>query len=384
MQVESVNIYRITLPFQGHFAISRLDGRSSTRIVVEVTADQGRVKGYGEGVPIELVTGETTETVMKDVVSYVSGSFFPHHLTDVSQIWDFVDRMPSGKEHNAALCAVEMALLDALGKEQKRSVLAYLPQQLIAPYIKYGASITLGDRARVEQLCGMIKKIGMKRLRIKMGSDFEQNKAALETVWEVFGSDCERRIDPNGVWDFELAVSHLPLLTKYRVNIIEEPMARTNQRFPEFAEAARAMGLTLMACESAPTLHDVKAIIQEGHYRMFNVKLCRSGGFHRALQIIDHLRGEKIPFQIGCTLGEAGLLSAAGRALGLVCSDAVTYDGSYDRFMLKENITEEDVTFGPGGKAGPLGGYGLGVTVKNEKLSRLSDFSSFVRLRRAC
>ena len=133
MQIESINIFRITLPFQGNFAISRLEGRSSTRIVVEVTADQGRVKGYGEGVPIEFVTGETAETVTKDVAAFVSGGFFPHHLTDVSQIWDFVDRLPSGKEHNAALCAIEMALLDALGKEQKRSVLAYLPQHFSRP-----------------------------------------------------------------------------------------------------------------------------------------------------------------------------------------------------------------------------------------------------------
>jgi len=384
MQVESVKIYRITLPFQGRFAISRLDGRSSTRIVVEVSADQGRVKGYGEAVPIEFVTAETPETVMKDVSSYVSGGSFPHPITDVFQIWDFVERLASGKEHNGALCAIELALLDALGKEQRRSVLAYLPQQWATPCIHYGASITLGDRGRIEQLCKMIKGIGMRHLRIKMGSDFDQNKTALETVWEVFGAGCQQRIDPNGVWDFDLAMRHLPLLTKYGVKIIEEPMVRTNPGFPEFAEEARARGLTLMACESAPTLHDVKAIIEEGYYRMFNVKLCRSGGFHRTLQIIEHLRKEKIPFQIGCTLGEAGLLSAAGRALGLVCSDAVTYDGSYDRFMLKENITEEDVTFGAGGKAGPLGGYGLGVTVKSEKLSRLSDFSSLVSLRRAC
>ena len=384
MQVESVKLYRITLPFQGHFAISRLDGRSSTRIVVEVTADQGRVKGYGEAVPVEFVTGETPESVMKDVTSYVSGGSFPQHLTDVFQIWDFVERLPDGREHNGALCAVEMALLDALGKEQRRSVLDYLPQQWATPCIHYGASITLGDRGRIEQLCRMIQSIGMRHLRIKMGSDFEQNKTALETVWEVFGPDCEQRVDPNGVWDFDLAMRHLPLLTKYRVRIIEEPMPRTSRGFENFAEAVHARGLTMMGCESAPTLQEVKAIIEEGHYRMFNVKLCRSGGFHRTLQIIDHLRKEKIPFQIGCTLGEAGLLSAAGRALGLVCSDAVTYDGSYDRFMLKENITEEDVTFGAGGKAGPLGGYGLGVTVKSEKLSRLSDFSSLVSLRRAC
>jgi L-alanine-DL-glutamate epimerase-like enolase superfamily enzyme len=374
MQVEHLDLYRITIPFQGHFALSRAERRSLTRVVVEVTADQGRVKGYGEAVPIEFVTGETPETVTKDVASYVSEGLLPRRLTDISQIWDFVDRRPGNKEHNAALCATEMALLDALGKEQRRSVLSYLPSQWATPSIHYGASITLGDSTRIGQLCRMANSFGIKHLRIKMGSDFEQNRSALEAVWQVFGYDCELGIDPNGVWDLDLAMRHLPLLTTYRVKIVEEPMARTARGFSEFAEAVQAQGLTLMACESAPTLHEVKTILQEGYYRMFNVKLCRSGGFRRSLQIIDHLRGEKIPFQIGCTLGEAGLLSAAGRALGLVCSDSVTYDGSYDRFVLKENIIEEDVTFGPGGQAGPLGGYGLGVTVKSEKLALLSDF----------
>ena len=376
MRIENITLYRITLPFQGNFAISRLDGRSSTRVVVEVIADQGEVKGYGEGLPIEFVTGETPETVMDDVASFFSGAFFPYHLVEISQIWDFMDGLPGDKEHNAALCAIEMALLDALGKEQKRSVSAYLPQHFFTPCIHYGASITLGDKVRIEQICRMIKSLGIRHLRIKMGSDFDQNKTALETVQEVFGSDCEQRIDPNGVWDFDLAIRHLPLLTKHRVKVIEEPMTRASRGFEDFAEAVRAKGLTLMACESAPTLHEVQAIIREGYYRMFNVKLCRSGGFHRTLRIIDHLRRERIPFQIGCTLGEAGLLSAAGRALGLACSDALTYDGSYDRFMLKENVTEEHVSFGPGGTAGPLDGHGLGVTVKSETLARLCDFKT--------
>ena len=376
MHIESINLYRITLPFQGTFDISRVEGRSSTRIVVEVIADHGKVKGYGEGVPIEFVTGETAETVMMDVSSFVSEDFFPRDLKAVSQIWDFVDRLAPGKEHSTAVCATEMALLDALGKEQKKSILAYLPRDFSASCIQYGAAVTLGDKTRIEQICGTIKSLGIRDLRIKMGSDFEQNQTALETVSGIFGSDCKQRIDPNGVWNFDLAMRHLPLMKKHRVTVIEEPMAPKSPGFADFAKEARVRGLTLMACESAPTLHEVRASIQEGYYRMFNVKLCRSGGFRRTLRIIDQLRREKIPFQIGCTLGEAGLLSAAGRALGLVCSDAVTYDGSYDRFVLKENITEEHVTFGSGGKAGPLGGYGLGVTVKSERLARLSDLKT--------
>jgi len=203
---------------------------------------------------------------------------------------------------------------------------------------------------------------------------------ALQTVQEILGPDCKKRGDPNGVWDFDLAMQHLPLLKQYGVGIVEEPMPATSQGFVEYAGAVRSEGMTLMACESAPTLEAVEEILDEGHYGMFNVKLCRSGGFRRSLQIVDCLRSRGIPFQIGCTLGEAGLLSAAGRALGLVCSDAVTWDGSYDRFILKENIIEEDVSFGEGGRAGPLGGVGLGVKVSAEKLSRLSDFSTTLAL----
>ena len=49
-----------------------------------------------------------------------------------------------------------------------------------------------------------------------------------------------------------------------------------------------------------------------------------------------------------------------------------TYPGAYDKFLLKENITAEHVSFGPGGTAGPLKGPGLGVSVVPRHLDRLN------------
>jgi muconate cycloisomerase len=94
--------------------------------------------------------------------------------------------------------------------------------------------------------------------------------------------------------------------------------------------------------------------------------------------MIDYLRAKGIFFQIGCHLGESGVLSAAGRLLCLLCSDAVFYDGSYDEFLLNENITRENVSFGPGGKAGPLTGPGLGIEVNRQNLARLSEISESI------
>jgi len=213
-----------------------------------------------------------------------------------------------------------------------------------------------------------------------MGKDFKQNNDAIEAVRSVFGDDCDLRIDPNSAWDRYLAFTHIPLIKKYNVKIVEEPMSKDNPDFVEFAKIMQANGVILMACESAPTLNDVERIIREGYYKMINVKLSRNGGFRRSLRIIECIRKSGLSFQIGCTIGESGILSAAGRVLSLLCRDAQYYDGSYDQFLLKENITKKHVSFGPGGEAGPLDGPGLGVKINKESLMRLSNGSPSITI----
>ena len=375
MKINKVNIYKISLPFIGDFSISRKKGPSANNIVVEVVADKEEIKGYGEGAPIRFVTGETQESAAKSASRFVQKDSFPWKLDNVSQIWDFIDSLPKGKEDNAAICAIETALLDALGKIQNKPIINYFSKDFYTSTVYYGAAIPLGNKLRIMELCELIKKLRINQLRIKMDKNFEQNREAVETLKLVFGDDYDLRIDPNGVWDRDLAFKHIPLIKKYKVNVVEEPMSYLDPGFIEFVGLMKSYGVTLMACETVCTLEDVEKIIKDNYYNMTNVKLCRSGGFRRSLRIVDRLRASGLSFQIGCTLGESGILSAAGRALSLLCRDAVYHDGSYDRFMLKENITTEDVSFGPGGKAGPLDGSGLGVEINKENLLHLSNGS---------
>jgi len=375
MKIDKVNVYKIFLPFTGDFSISRKKGSSANNIVVEVVADKREIKGYGEGAPIRFVTGETQEGTAKSASRFVQKNSFPWKLDNVSQIWDFIDSLPKGKESNAAICAIEIALLDALGKSQKKFILDYFSKDFYTGAVYYGAAIPLGNKSRIMELCELIRKLRINQLRIKMDKNFEQNKEAVEIVNLVFGDDYDLRIDPNGVWDRNLAFKHVPLIKKYKVKIVEEPMSYLDPGFIEFVELMKSYGVILMACETVCTLEDLERIIKDDYYNMTNVKLCRSGGFRRSLKMIKRIRSSGLSFQIGCTLGESGILSAAGRALSLLCRDAVYHDGSYDRFMLKENITTEDVSFGPGGKAGPLDSPGLGVKINKESLMHLSNGS---------
>lgn len=372
MRIDQINIYKVTLPFSIDFRHARKKRSSVKNVIVEIIADQGNIKGYGEGAPRPYVTAESQESASKSVDNFVRKDSFPWELNEISQIWDFVDSLPNSKEHNSAICAIEMSLLDTLGKLQNRSTVDYFPKDFYVNKVHYGASIPLADTERIVEICRLIGKIGITQLRLKMGHDFQQNSGVFEAVKLMFGDNLGLRIDSNAAWDIDLAYEHIPLIEAHKVKIVEQPMWPEDPHIAEFAEALQNNGAILMADESACSLNEVKKVIKEGHYKMINVRLSKCGGFRNSLKVIEYLRYRGIPFQIGCQLGESGILSAAGRALSLLCGDAAYYDGSYDAFLLKENITLEHVSFGPGGEAKPLEGPGLGVDVSAQSLERLS------------
>jgi muconate cycloisomerase len=287
-------------------------------------------------------------------------------------VWDFIDRLPADGLQNSAICALESALLDALGQSQNRNIVDYFPKDFYTDTVHYGAALPLTTRDDILAGCRAIRDMGIKKIKLKLGRDFGQNQEILDSFYHGFGDEYDLKVDANGVWDSCMAVQHLPLLRRYRVKVVEQPFVGYDFQFAEAAELIKAAGIALMADESACTLADVQKMRREGSYNMVNVRLSKCGGLRRSLRIVDYLRQNGVAFQIGCHLGESGILSAAGRVLCLLCRDAVYHDGCYDAWLLKENITSENVSFAWGGKAGLLRGAGLGVNTNPQNLQRLS------------
>ncbi|MBL7178659.1 MAG: hypothetical protein ISS65_00410 [Desulfobacterales bacterium] len=382
MQIDQVKLYPVSLPFSDEFSHSLRKRLSANNIIVEVIAEKGAIKGYGEGAPRSYVTGESQDSAVESICRFARQDNFPWELNDVSQIWDFVDRLSNGKDQNSAICAIETALLDAVGKHRGTSIIEYFPKDFLTGSVFYGAGIPLVRKSKILEFSRLIKSKEIHRLKLKMGKDYAQNKEIIETVHHVFGDDCELKVDVNGVWNRALAYQHIPLLSKYEVKVLEQPMTPNDSDLADFAGMLQSSGVTLMADESACSLKDIKKIVKEGCYKMINIRLSKCGGIRNSLKLINYLRQNRIHFQIGCHMGESGLLSAVGRVLCLLCGDALFYEGSYDEFMLKENITFKNVTFGSGGKAGPLNGFGLGVEVDPQRLKRLSKASAVLMISR--
>ncbi len=380
MGIDKITVHQIYLPFSFDFSHSLRTRSSVNNIIVEIIADCGKVAGYGEGAPRSYVTGETQKGAVESIRRFTREALFPWDLTDVSQIWNLVDKLTKGKEGNSAICALETSLLDALGKKEKKSIIDYFPKDFYVSTVCYGGAIPLADKQRVMEICHLIKARKIRKLKLKFGSNLEKNREAIDAVKQVYGDDYDLKVDINGVWDYEMAMAHIPLIREYKVKVVEQPMKPDDPDISHFAKAMRDYGVIVMADESACSFSDIERVADEGYYAMINMRLSKCGGFRNSLKMIEYLRDHGISFQIGCQLGESGLLSAAGRVLSLLCSDAVYYDGSYDEFLLKENVTLEHVSFGAGGEAGPLKGPGLGVEISHQNLERLRVPSTTVTI----
>jgi L-alanine-DL-glutamate epimerase-like enolase superfamily enzyme len=343
-----------------------------SNVVVEVTGDDGAVRGYGEAAPRSYVTGESQASVVRSIRRLVEGGPFPWRLEDASQIWDYVDSLPKQRETNSAVCALEMCLLDALGRRQEKPVLDYFPTDHRQDTVRYGAVFPLASREKIADLSRFARAMKIERIKLKVGSDIRKNEGALKAVQKVYENRADILIDVNMAWDPETALRHAPLIGATGVRVVEQPMVPGHPAMGDFCALMASRDVRVMADESACTLEETERVFDAGHYTMMHVRLSKCGGLRRSLEIVRNLRRRGVPFAVGCQLGESGILSAAGRVISLLCNDAAYYHCCYDEFLLEENTTTEDVSFGMGGAAGPLNGPGLGVRVDSGRLERVS------------
>lgn len=376
MQIKEVTAVKVTLPFAREFSHSLRRRLSITNVFVLLKDRDGNLLGCGEGAPRSYVTGENPDIMISNISNLVKDKNFLWELNDIDQLWNYLDSLPVQREMNASICALEMALLDAFAREQKMKIIDLFSHEYYASPIKYSAVIPLANEDEVKSVCLIIDNLGMNILKLKVGKDYFQNEFLLNIISNNIFNEYDIKVDVNGVWDKENAIKHLPLLLEHGIKVIEQPMAPDSSDISDFCKTMENYDVTLMADESACSFEDMEKISHDGYYGMINVRVSKCGGLRRSIKIVNYLRSMGIPFQIGCQLGESGLLSAAGRILSLLCSDAVSYEGSYDELLLVENVTKENVCFDYGGIAYPLNGFGLGVDIDPVKIKKLSDYSS--------
>jgi muconate cycloisomerase len=381
MRVTQLIARHVRIPFKRAFRHASHSRTDTDNIVVSCMLGSGNdsVTGHGESVPREYVTGETIDSAM----DLLARSDLPAQLETCSDFAAAValaerlrlapipgdDRQCQG---NAARCAVELALLDAYGQLFREPLSAVVPQVAPElhepkPRVQYSAALTTGStgfklRLRVWGLW----LYGFKQIKVKVGIAGHDDVARLRAIRRRAGRKMDLRVDANEAWPAAEAAQRILALKPFDVSAVEQPVR--HEEVAALAEIRKQTGVPIMLDESLCSMIDAERAVKEATCDIFNIRLSKCGGFIPSLRIAQFARRNGLLCQLGCQVGETGLLSAAGRHFACSVGALRYLEGSYDRHLVRRPLTVEDLTFGWGGRAPALTRPGLGVQVDAAQL----------------
>jgi len=358
-RISKLEAYKVNIPFKVAFKHSLKSRQESESIFVKVSLDNG-VTGFGESLPRSYVTGNTQDAVyaqLKDFLPKLNGV----ELGPPEEGTSFI-RSLDGVEAEAR-CALETALLDCLGKASNRPVHDMLGETLNQSFAS-SAIISEGSALKTAITTIYFKAKGYKFFKVKVGNDNGPGRVRL--VRQLAG-DADIRIDANGAWDVMEALESIEKIRQFKISCVEQPTPKGN--LDAMQEVADFCHEPVMADESLCTRKDALTLAQIKGCDMFNVRLSKCGGIFRSMEMIKIAQDYEMGYQIGCHVGESGILTAAAMHLATVSKRMTYFEGGYSRLLLKEDIIEEDLT--PRRGVGyTLNRPGLGVTVKEDILRK--------------
>jgi muconate cycloisomerase len=386
VKIRRIRLYRIVIPFRKPFTHAASERSATDNIVVETALEDGTL-GYGEGLPRSYVTGETPESLIASLRA-IDQKVFRVDPKDLQEVVAFLEEevlnrknLPEGRLNNTARCALELSLLDAYGRSFQKSFWDVAATALGGDRdlgrrgeVYYDGVLTLASPSRTVWSALRMRGFGFRRVKIKVETGEASILRTVRWVRRILGPKIDLRIDANGGWTPETAVQMVRELQAYAVSAIEQPLSHAQLR--RMRELKAVSPIPLMLDESLCDLEDAKKAIDEGLCDLFNIRLSKCGGFLNSLRMAALARRSGLGYQLGCLVGETGILSAAGRQFACLDPNLRYLEGSYDRYLLRDNVVYRDISFGRRGRAPALGGFGLGIEVDRDKLRRYAVFQA--------
>jgi L-alanine-DL-glutamate epimerase-like enolase superfamily enzyme len=351
-------------------------------VILELDLD-GTV-GLGECVPRDYVTGETTASVCQAILERldidmltdrVAASSFEACVRNVERLNLPALLGTARRAMPAAACAVELAILDALGRRFDRPMCDIpaalgLPQLLVRPENQrrsYKVSRVLDFTT---SLPNSPSQTGLSHhIKIKVGQNLAHDIDRVRRARDMFGPDVSMSVDANMAWSMDDAVSMEEQLRSSAIDWYEEPLRDNDieqlRRFRDLTGAA------VMLDEAFSSIDDAQRAFEGGACDLLNIRLSKCGGFLPSLRLVEFCVSNSVRFQIGVQVGEAGPLWAAGRHFVGAIQGAAAYEaGQGDRLFNEPLIAPQPEIDLRTYLAEALPGPGLGVSIVADVLSQ--------------
>ena len=392
MQIHRLTAFHVPIALRKpvrHASFTRTDNDT---LLIRCVLRDGSI-GWGEALPRPYVTGETIDSAWQQL----SGTdFTPLADSDFSAAFDAasaVDQLtlvetaaPAAVTRrecfgNSVRCALELALLDATGRSCGLPVSQLILDHpaftdITRPRTEVAYSGVVTSQSPASQVLSALKLrlFGFSQIKVKVGAAGLSDADSLRRIRRIMGRHCGIRLDANEAWHTESLRTAVEPLLPFHPLSLEQPVPHAET--PGLAELRREFfepaGLPVMLDESLCCAEDAQRAIAGQWCDAFNLRLSKCGGILRSLRILQLADRHGIRCQLGCQVGETGILSAAGRHFACSVANLWFAEGSYDRFLVRDRLTEQDLTFRWGGRGVELSQPGLSIDVDECRVRSLA------------
>jgi muconate cycloisomerase len=368
MKITNLKVYKLTIPFSLAISHNLAERRESEAILVVVESDNG-LTGLGEGTPRQYVTKETLSGCVEAACKMGRQLIHKEWGSSVAliQLLDKVAMQSMVQQNPSAWCAIELACLDLLAKSKKIPFWRLFADTPANESFTHSVVITLMPIHVLDTILPVIQSLDMKFVKVKV-SNLKEGIDYLSYIREALGPDVDIRIDANGAFSASEAIAFGHAADSIGISCFEQPVAKDNL---EGLKKVTDQGtIPCITDESLCNMDDMETLISNQSCSGFNIRLSKCGGFRESLRLWNHALDNGFFCQLGCHVGETGVLAAAGRHLAALCRDIRFLEGGFTKFVLESDICNEDVGFSHQGKAGLLDGDGLGVSINDAALEK--------------
>ncbi|MGD9906351.1 MAG: mandelate racemase/muconate lactonizing enzyme family protein [Vicinamibacterales bacterium] len=368
------DVLAVDLPFRLAFTHAAASRSVSGSVFLRAETETG-VVGFGECLPRAYVTGETVASVVDLLTGRILPRLVDRQFASLAEVVAFLDGC-DGKAppawvadevpQSAAWAAVDLALLDAVGKATGVPVRLNAECRL-PPGLRYSAVQSSRTGRALWRRLLKYRLLGFRQVKLKLERDGFVDE--VRSGWPLVGRLADVRVDANMAWSGAQALVAVRWLAAHGIHVVEQPVAAAD--LATMARLEREPGVTVMADESLHDRASLERLVAERACSAVNVRISKCGGlvaaYRRCCQALD----AGLLLQVGCQVGESSLSSAAQLLLVTAVQRVRYAEGCFGLHLLERDPATPVLQFGYGGQPPPLPtAPGLGVVMADAVLRR--------------
>lgn len=355
--IESIGIEVVRRRYAVPFGIS--SGSTPQLTSLLVTLAGGGEVGVGETTPMTAYSGETLAGLREVIEDHLAPAVRGRRVFDLAGLHLAMDAAIRGRP--LAKAALDIALLDLQGRLLDVPVTALLGGR-VRERVDIAWVVGLDDvGATVREAVAMAER-GFRHIKVKGGVDARRDLELVTELVRSLPAGVEVGLDANEGYDRATALPVLRRMQAAGLALVEQPLPAWDVR--GMAELTGALDVLVAADEGLYTLHDAAVLARERACDVFNIKVLKVGGLHRARQVAALAEAEGIAVKIG-SMPELGVATIAAAHLAAAVPGATVAADLVGPLMVESDILASprlDLEHCPGSVGVPAE-PGLGLTL---------------------